>query len=138
MKTKEKEALKNKTVAELKEALAKAEEKKFNLLFKHSTTPLSNPMEIRAVRREIALLNTAAHVTKDFPPAFIMTCEGDFLKAQAPIMKSALDAAGVKNEFHCYGNDAQPLWHVYHCDPKLQEAVVCNDEECSFFRSLIQ
>ena len=58
MKTKEKEALKNKTVAELKEALAKAEEKKFNLLFKHSTTPLSNPLEIRAVRREIALLQT--------------------------------------------------------------------------------
>ena len=58
MKTKEKEALKNKTVAELKEALSKAQEKKFNLLFKHSTTPLSNPLEIRAVRREIALLQT--------------------------------------------------------------------------------
>jgi len=58
MKTKEKEVLKNKTVAELKDALAKAQEKKFNLLFKHSTTPLSNPLEIRAVRREIALLQT--------------------------------------------------------------------------------
>ncbi|MBR2504729.1 MAG: 50S ribosomal protein L29, partial [Elusimicrobiaceae bacterium] len=30
----------------------------FNLLFKHSTTPIANPMEIRAVRREIALLKT--------------------------------------------------------------------------------
>ncbi|MBR5608876.1 MAG: 50S ribosomal protein L29 [Elusimicrobiaceae bacterium] len=58
MKTNEKEALKNKTVAELNEALAKAQEKKFNLLFKHSTTPIANPMEIRAVRREIALLKT--------------------------------------------------------------------------------
>ena len=58
MKTKEKESLKNKTVAELKDLLAKAQEKKFNLLFKHSTTPLSNPLEIRAVRREIALLQT--------------------------------------------------------------------------------
>jgi large subunit ribosomal protein L29 len=58
MKTNEKEALKNKTVAELNESLAKAQEKKFNLLFKHSTTPIANPMEIRAVRREIALLKT--------------------------------------------------------------------------------
>ena len=58
MKTNEQEALKNKTVAELNEALAKAQEKKFNLLFKHSTTPIANPMEIRAVRREIALLKT--------------------------------------------------------------------------------
>jgi len=58
MKTNDKEALKNKTLAELKEDLGKAQEKKFNLLFKHSTTPLANPMEIRAVRREIALLQT--------------------------------------------------------------------------------
>ena len=37
MKTNEKEALKNKTVAELNEALAKAQEKKFNLLFNNIT-----------------------------------------------------------------------------------------------------
>ena len=58
MKTKEKEILKNKSLEELQDQLAKAKEKKFNLLFKHSTTPLANPMEIRAVRREIALLQT--------------------------------------------------------------------------------
>ncbi|MBR4508108.1 MAG: 50S ribosomal protein L29 [Elusimicrobiaceae bacterium] len=58
MKTKEKEILKNKSLEELQDQLAKAKEKKFNLLFKHSTTPLSNPLEIRVVRREIALLNT--------------------------------------------------------------------------------
>lgn len=58
MKTNDKETLKNKSLAELNEALGKAQEKKFNLLFKHSTTPLANPMEIRAVRREIALLQT--------------------------------------------------------------------------------
>lgn len=65
MKTKEKEALKNKTAAELQEALAKAQEKKFNLLFKHSTTPIANPMEIRAVRREIALLQTLINQKKE-------------------------------------------------------------------------
>lgn len=65
MKTNEKEALKSKTAAELTEALAKAKEKKFNLLFKHSTTPIANPMEIRAVRREIALLNTLINQKKE-------------------------------------------------------------------------
>ena len=58
MKAKQKEELKSKNVTELKELLGKAKEKQFNLLFKHSTTPLSNPLEIRVVRREIALLNT--------------------------------------------------------------------------------
>lgn len=65
MKTNEKEALKNKTAAELTEVLAKAQEKKFNLLFKHSTTPIANPMEIRAVRREIALLQTLINQKKE-------------------------------------------------------------------------
>lgn len=86
---------------------------------------------------EVQLINSAAHVTKDFPPAFIMTCEGDFLKEQANIMKKALDKAGVRNELHCYGTSEKPLWHVFHCDPRLQEAVICNDDECNFFRSLI-
>ena len=58
MKAKEKETLKQKSLADLQDLLAKAKEKQFNLLFKHSTTPLSNPMGIRVVRREIALLNT--------------------------------------------------------------------------------
>ena len=61
MKTNEKENLKKQSLADLNEALGKAQEKKLNLLFKHSTTPLANPMEIRAVRREIALLKTLFH-----------------------------------------------------------------------------
>ena len=65
MKTNEKEVLKKKTLAELNEALGKAQEKNFNLLFKHSTTPIANPMEIRAVRREIALLQTLINQKKE-------------------------------------------------------------------------
>ena len=86
---------------------------------------------------EVELVNSANHVTKDFPPSFVMTCEGDFLKAQAPLMKTKLDAVGVRNELHCYGTPEQPLWHVFHCDPKLPIAVQCNDDECNFFRSLM-
>lgn len=88
-------------------------------------------------KEEINLVDSSAHVTSNFPPAFIMTCLGDFLKDQADIIKAKLDAAGVQNEYHCYGNYQQPLWHVFHCDPKLEEAVQCNDDECNFFRSLI-
>ncbi len=65
MKTKEKQALKNKALAELSEARSKAQEKRFNLLFRHSTTPIANPMEIRAVRREIALLQTLINQKKE-------------------------------------------------------------------------
>lgn len=27
------------------------------------------------------------------------------------------------------------LGHVFHCNMKLPEAAVCNDEECEFFKS---
>lgn len=105
-------------------------EPKFRLLRKgylpHGGTP-----------EEVQLINSAAHVTKDFPPAFIMTCIGDFLYNQADIIKKALDKAGVRNELHCYGSQEKALWHVFHCDPKLPEAVICNDDECNFFRSFI-
>ena len=65
MNTTEQAVLKKKTWAELNEALGQAQEKKFNLLFKHSTTPIANPMEIRAVRREIALLQTLINQKKE-------------------------------------------------------------------------
>lgn len=83
-------------------------------------------------------LNASAHITKNFPPSFVMTSKGDFQYSQAPYMTKALEAAGVKYEYHCYGDDQMPLWHVFHCDPHLPQAVQCNDEECAFFRGLFQ
>ena len=82
-------------------------------------------------------LTVTSHTTKNFPPVFVMTCEGDFLKHDSELMKSTLDSIGVRNEYRCYGSSEKPLWHVFHCDPHLQEAVQCNDDECSFFRSFI-
>ena len=86
---------------------------------------------------ELHLIDGTAHVTKDFPPAFIMTCKGDFLLTQAPLMTKALEKAGVKHEYRCYGSQEKPLWHVFHCNPALAEATICNDEESDFFKKFI-
>ena len=86
---------------------------------------------------ELKLINGVDYVTKDFPPAFVMSCKGDFLLPQASFIKKALDDAGVLHEYKIYGTDAAPLWHVFHCDPKLPEAVACNDDECEFFRRMV-
>lgn len=86
---------------------------------------------------ELKLINSVDYVTKDFPPAFVMSCKGDFLLPQAPVIRKVLEDAGVLHEYKIYGTDAEPLWHVFHCDPKLQEAVACNDDECEFFKRLI-
>lgn len=99
---------------------------------------LSGYMPQGGTEEELKLLNTASHVTKAFPPVFLMTCEGDFLRKDSTLMKEALEAAGVSINFHCYGSPEKPLWHVFHCDPKLEEARICNDAECDFFRSYIK
>ncbi|MBI2362968.1 MAG: 50S ribosomal protein L29 [Elusimicrobia bacterium] len=58
MKTKEKDQKKNLSAGELKTALTQLREKQFRLRFKHRVTPLANPLELRAVRRDIARLET--------------------------------------------------------------------------------
>ncbi len=58
MKTKEREAKKSLTVAELEQELRQAREKLSNLSWKHSLSPLDNPMELRNLRRYIAQINT--------------------------------------------------------------------------------
>ena len=83
---------------------------------------------------EIAL---AKHVNADFPPSFVMTALGDFLKCQAKPFYELLKSLGVKAEYHCYGNMEEELKHVFHIDIKLTEARDCNQDECEFFLNQI-
>ena len=77
-------------------------------------------LQSKITAQGLDLLNASAHVTKDFPPAFVMTCVGDFQFKQAPFMTKALEEAGVQYEYHCYGSEEQVLWHVFHLEPNLE------------------
>jgi large subunit ribosomal protein L29 len=61
MKRKERDAKRNLSLDELKAELGKLREKQFRLRFKHRVTPLTNPLELRTVRREIARVETWVH-----------------------------------------------------------------------------
>jgi len=58
MKVKEKESLRNMNIAELQAILRDIEKKIFQLKFTRKTTPLTNPLEIRILRRKIAIIKT--------------------------------------------------------------------------------
>lgn len=58
MKANDKQAKKTLSPAELETELRLALEKRFKLQFKHQVTPLANPVELRALRRQIARLKT--------------------------------------------------------------------------------
>ena len=86
---------------------------------------------------ELLNLSVMDHVTGSFPPAFIMTAEGDFLAPQAKPLADKLNGLGGYAEYHYYGDADHKLGHVFHCNMKLAEAAQCNRDECEFFRKYI-
>ncbi len=79
-------------------------------------------------------MDVLSHMTGAFPPTFIMTSTGDFLRANAAPLGDHLTGLGVENEVHVYGEEVEPLGHVFHCDMRNSYAAACNEEECEFFR----
>ena len=86
---------------------------------------------------EISLVNVVPHVTADFPPSYIMTCDGDFLHDAAEPMSKLLRKLGVVHELHVYGGIGEELPHVFHCNMKSEDARRCNDDECRFFKRFV-
>ncbi|MGN0422365.1 MAG: alpha/beta hydrolase [Lachnospiraceae bacterium] len=84
--------------------------------------------------KEMKLINVANHVTRHFPPTFFMTAVGDFLKDQTPILAAKLAECNVPFIYRFYGDAEHELGHVFHCNIRTQDAALCNDEECNFFR----
>ena len=83
---------------------------------------------------EMALLSGVSYITENFPPVFIMTSNEDFLNEQPELLTPVLKKLGIPFAYHFYGTKQNPLGHVFHCNIRLAEAALCNDEECAFFR----
>ena len=80
-------------------------------------------------------LKTGKYVTKDFPPAFVMSAANDYLRMMAKPMYRLLRRKGVEAKLKIYGKKEQKeVGHVFHVNCKLPLADVCNDEQCAFFR----
>lgn len=86
-----------------------------------------------------ALTDTKKYLTEQYPPAFVMTAYHDFLLKDAEPMAEAMRSAGVETELRIYGSvEDERIGHVFHCNIKLEEAKLCNDEECAFFKRHIR
>ena len=85
----------------------------------------------------IKLANPIAYVNKDFPPCFIMTCNEDFLKDQPKTFMEKLDDCGVEYTYMFYGDEENKLGHVFHLDMRNEAGILCNDEECDYFKNFI-
>ncbi|MDD3402779.1 MAG: alpha/beta hydrolase [Hespellia sp.] len=88
-------------------------------------------------REELEMVNALPYMTEEYPPAFVMTANEDFLRSEAPVMVKRLQELQILHEFRLYGNEEHPLQHVFHCNIKLEEARKCNMEECAFFQRFL-
>ena len=88
--------------------------------------------------RERSLINVPDHVTPQYPPVYLMTCVDDFCKPQAPLMEKALKENQVNYEYVIYGDEENPLYHVFHVTIQEPMGQKCNDEECEFFRKIMK
>lgn len=88
----------------------------------------------RGTPEELTLVSSEKYVTDRFPPTYLMTASGDFLKEHALYMAERLTEQEVEFEYHFYGSSKKALGHVFHVNMNLKEAAVCNEEECRFFK----
>ena len=85
----------------------------------------------------LRLLDTVSHITPGFPPAYILTANGDFLVDAPAVLVKALEKNGVHHRFRVYGDDEHKLFHVFHCDIRSEAAKQANDDQCAFFKALM-
>lgn len=83
-------------------------------------------------------IDLPSKITSDFPPTLLMTCKGDSLNDEVLPMMEAFQNNYVPYQLNFYGTKDAPLWHVFHCDPDMKEAELCNNQQCEFFRNYMR
>ena len=76
------------------------------------------------------------NITGKYPPAFITTSCGDFLRDCAQPLHRFLTEKGLDAQWCCYGREGdKSVGHVFHVNILLPEAVQCNDDTAAFFKN---
>ena len=79
--------------------------------------------------------------SKDFPPFYINTATGDFLRSQVYKLKKIFDKNGTEYRFHDFTEklDGKNLAHVFNVvDPFSVYGDMANEEIAEFFKSRIK
>ncbi|MGN0437739.1 MAG: alpha/beta hydrolase [Lachnospiraceae bacterium] len=84
------------------------------------------------------IIDVWGHMTKDFPPSFVVSAVNDFFLDEAKAMFQHLERLNIPTRIKIYGTKEQKeIGHVFHVNCRLPEARICNEEECTFFKTYI-
>ena len=94
----------------------------------------------KGIMDQLTLITALPFITKDFPPAYVMTANRDtgIEEYHVQMLQERLTAHGITHVIKTFGDDENPLHHDFHCNIRTEAAKTCNDEECAFFREHIK
>ena len=95
-----------------------------------------NPKSLTA--KDMEQIDVLGHMTKNYPPSFVMSAQNDFFLEEAKALYAHLKNLGVDCELKIYGTEEQKeIGHCFHVNCNITEAKICNDEECAFFKKYV-
>lgn len=80
-------------------------------------------------------LDVLEHITDTYPPSYVFSSEGDFLREECGMMAEFLKEKGVTCEQKIYGNEK--TYHVFHVDMRNEFSTEANDDQTAFFKSFL-
>ena len=80
-------------------------------------------------------LHVLDYITSDYPPVYIFSAGGDFLRSECEPMAQLLKERGIPCVMKIYGDDN--TGHVFHLNVRLETGILANDEETAFFRQYL-
>jgi len=114
-------------------------------VYKFSSSNLKKRMPIlldllgrKDFENRIKLIEVLKYITKDYPPAFVMSSTGDFLLDHVDDIKTVLEEHGIDHVIKIYGDEQFKPGHVFHCDIKSDIATICNEEQCNFLKRYVK
>ena len=106
-------------------------------LFDLTSMLMKDVLPGKGTPEELLAISPVDHLNGNFPPAYVMTAQGDFLATHAVMMADRLKELGVPVKYRFFGDPEHVLGHVFHVNMKLSEAFECNRDQCAFFMSVL-
>lgn len=109
----------------------------YNMNRKENGSFNSAIFEHKGSKEELDMMSLIHHITPSFPPCYILGASNDQFSQGIQELTEVLTTNNIKYIDKIYGDEKNhPLYHVFHCNIKSDDAKLANDDECNFFLSI--
>lgn len=99
---------------------------------------LTDILGAKPTTSSIKKMSPVRYITPDFPPVYLATSNGDFLRKHSHRLKEVLEQKKIDFVFKEYGNKKKTQGHVFHLNLKNKVGQTCNQEQIKFVRKIME